>query len=483
MSSIIGRENEKKVLEELYTSSESEFLAVYGRRRIGKTYLIRQFFKRKGFFFEITGSALATPKEQIARFQREYGALFQPEGEVLSFKDWSEALHQLQLSLRQLTDNQKVTLFFDELPWLCKGSDFLSALEYCWNRHLSDMPNVLLIVCGSAAHWMLHNIVNNRGGLYGRLTAQMNLAPFSLSETETYLHAMDVKLPRKQICELYMTTGGVAKYLSYVKSGFSVSQTVNQLCFRPQSPLLPEFHRLYHSLFSKATAHVAIVNSLGTKRRGLKRLELLAATGLPNNGRTTTILEELELSGFVMQMPQYLHGKKEFKYYLIDEYSFFYLAWIDGMKSQILSGTDPDHWMKLAPSPSWNSWSGYAFEAICLKHIHKIREALQIGGVSCTVSHWKMTADSDLGERGVEIDLVIDRADNCINLCEMKFSCQEFSVSPAYAEELERKKRLFREKTKSKKALFTTLITSHGLSASSYATGAVDQSLTIEDLF
>jgi len=239
MSIIVGREKEKKVLDQLYDSRQPEFLAVYGRRRIGKTFLIRNFFKDRGFFFEITGSALATPKEQLSRFQRELSALFQTEGAGLDCKDWSEALHHLQVFLKKIPKTQKVTIFFDELPWLCKHSDFLSALEYCWNRHLSEMSNILLIVCGSAAHWMLHNIVNNRGGLYGRLTGQMNLAPFSLFEVENYLFANGIQLPRKQICELYMTTGGVAKYLSYVKPGFSAAQTVNQLCFRLQSPLEP----------------------------------------------------------------------------------------------------------------------------------------------------------------------------------------------------------------------------------------------------
>jgi len=483
MSEIIARQEEIEKLEKLYNSNQSEFLAVYGRYRIGKTFLIRQFFKNKGFFFEITGSALAAPKEQLFRFQRELTALFQPEGTSLDFNDWSEGLHHLQLFLRKLPKTQRIILFFDELPWLSMGSDFLSALEYCWNRHLSDMPNILLIVCGSAAHWMLHNIVNNRGGLYGRLTSQIHLAPFSLAETETYLLAKNVKLPRKQICELFMTTGGVAKYLSYAKPGFSAAQIVNQLCFRPQSPLLPEFHRLYHSLFSKALAHIAIVTCLGAKRRGLTRQELLTATGLSNSGHVTNVLEELELSGFIMQLPQHQHKKRGVKYHLVDEYSFFYLAWIDSIKSQILADADPNHWLKLSNSPSWKAWSGYAFETICLKHINKIREALQIGGVSCTVSHWQMLADTKSGEHGVEIDLVIDRADNCINLCEMKFSCDKFAITPAYAEELERKKRLFREKTKSKKALFTTLITCHGITSASYATGAVDQSLTIEALF
>lgn len=483
MDTIIGRKKEKQQLEELYTSDQPEFLAVYGRRRIGKTFLIRQFFKNKGLFFEITGSALATSKEQIARFQREMSALFHSEGASTTLNNWSEALHHLQLSLSKIPGNQRIILFFDELPWLCKDSEFLSALEYCWNRHLSDMRNILLITCGSAAHWMLHNIVNNRGGLYGRLTAQMHLAPFSLTETEIYLASKNIHLPRKQICELFMTTGGVAKYLSYVKPGFSAAQLVNQLCFQPQSPLLPEFHRLYHSLFSKAIAHIEIVKCLGSKRRGMTRAELLTATHLPNNGRTTLILEELELAGFILQMPQYQHRKKSSKYHLIDEYSFFYLAWIDGIKSRILSGSDPDYWMKLSSSPSWRAWSGYAFEALCLKHTQKIREALQIAGVNCAISHWQMPAKPEDNNRGVEIDLVIDRADNCINLCEIKFSSKEFAVSPVYAKELARKKRLFREQTKSKKALFTTLITCHGITVGSHATGAVDQHLKLEALF
>ena len=264
---IIGRTNEKLILLKLYTSKNAEFIAIYGRRRIGKTYLVSQFFKDKGIYLEITGSPNVTTAEQLLNFHREFTALFKREDDQSPPKDWSEAFYRLQQTLDEYSSAEKIILFFDEMPWLCeKDSTFLSALDYFWNRHASRMPNVLLIVCGSAASWMIHHIINNKGGLYGRLSAQIGLKPFTLSEVEQYLQAQGITLNRKQICELYMVTGGVPKYLAHLPRGNSSAQLIHHLCFTPQAPLLIEFHKLYHSLFSNPQKHVAIIKALANKK-------------------------------------------------------------------------------------------------------------------------------------------------------------------------------------------------------------------------
>ena len=481
---IIGRETELKILRKLYTSKKAEFLAVYGRRRIGKTYLITEYFKDKGIFFEVTGSPNASSSEHLLNFHREFCALFKKEDTQAQPKDWSEAFFRLQNILKEYSHVPKITIFFDEMPWLSgKGSKFLSALDYFWNRHASRMPNVLLIVCGSAASWMIHNVIHNKGGLYGRLSAKMNLRPFQLKEVEEYLQAQNIQLSRKQICQLYMVTGGVPKYLSLLERGNSATQLIQELCFTPQAPLLTEFHKLYHSLFEKPELHIAIIKALAQKRKGLTRTELNKILGTATSRATTNVLRELQESGFITLLPHLGNKIKEGLYILTDEYSLFYLDWIDDVKHLILQNSDPDYWVKQQATASWEAWAGYAFESMCLKHIASIKTSLKIGGVLSQESQWRFTPEKGRKEKGAQIDLVIDRADQCINLCEIKFSNKEFLISKQYAEELERKKSIFKEKTKTKKAVFITLITPYGVLENTHYHSIVDNQINIDELF
>lgn len=299
-----------------------------------------------------------------------------------------------------------------------------------------------------------------------------------MAETESYFHAKGIDLPRKQICEIYMATGGVSKYLSYVSPGLSSAQVIHALCFTPQSPLLTEFHKLYRSLFRKAKIHLKIVEALAKKRRGIKRSELLKLTKLPSNGKTTEILRELEESGFILTIPELNKTKKDMFYYLYDEYTLFYLSWIAPEKSALLNGVEKDHWIKRQSAASWKSWSGFAFEALCFKHIKELKEHLRIGSVSTKAGYWKL---SDNGKKVIEIDLVIDRADQCANLCEIKFSNELFVISKAYSDELRAKKIAFQKQNK--KALFTTMITPHGVKENSAYFSCVDHQLTLDALF
>ncbi|NGX33986.1 MAG: hypothetical protein K1060chlam1_00330 [Candidatus Anoxychlamydiales bacterium] len=480
-NSIIGRKDEKKLLEKLYRSQRAEFLAIYGRRRVGKTFLVREFFKDKGVLFEITGSYNVRNSDQLQNFHTEFCALFKNESGSDLPKNWKEALNRIKTSIKKIDKKQKIILFFDELPWLASSkSDFLSALDYMWNRHFSTMPNVLLIVSGSAASWMISNVINNTGGLYGRLSAHLRLLPFNLSETEEYLIAHGIELTKKQICEIYMITGGVPKYLSYLEAGKSATINIHELCFKPQSPLLTEFYKLYHSLFKNAEIHLQVIRVLSKKRRGLTRLELLKEANLSTSGRTSEVLQELEESGFIMTMPEIGKKLREMRYYLNDEYSLFYLNWIEPEKGILLQGVEKDYWIKRQVTPSWRSWAGFAFENLCLKHVSQIKDALQIGGVSTTSGYWKAMVN---GKKEIEIDLVIDRADNCMNLCEIKFYNVEFVVTKTYAKELMKKKALFYERTKTKKALFITLITPYGVRENVNFLDAVENQLSVEALF
>ncbi len=478
---IVGREEEKRLLEKLFCSERAEFLAVYGRRRVGKTYLVRNYFRNKGVFFEITGSFNRSPKDQLANFYTEFKALFDSAKESTTPKNWRDAFARLVKAVEMIEGKQKVILFFDELPWLSSGkSDFLSAVDYAWNRHFSSMPNVLLIVSGSAASWMIHHVVNNTGGLYGRLSAHLRLLPFTLYETRKYLQMREILLTDKQICEVYMVTGGVPKYLSYLERGLSAAQNIHMLCFTPQAPLLTEFHKLYHSLFQKAEMHLQIIRVLAKKRRGMSRSELLEKAKLTNSGRTSIVLQELEESGFITKLSRVGKKSKNSNYYLSDEYTLFYLRWIEDVKSELLRGIEPDYWIKKQSGQSFKSWAGFAFETLCLKHLSQIKSALQIGGVNTQATYWSFEMD---GKKEIEIDLVIDRADQCVNLCEIKFCQDEYAITKAYVDEVTRKKTLFAEKAQTKKALFMTLISPFGGVKNANFQNIIDQEIKLDALF
>lgn len=480
---IFGREKEIKILDRLYRSNKPEFLAIYGRRRVGKTYLIHEYYKNKGVYFCITGSANSNKKLQLRKFYRELLNTFPNLENSNEPKDWDEALYMLKEAIAKIDPTKKVILFFDELPWLASSrSGFLQALEYTWNQYLSHLNNVLLIVCGSAANWIIKKIINNKRGLYGRLSEVIKLNAFTLDETEKFLSSQGVLMSRKQIVELYMALGGIAKYLTYLQSGDSVAQTINRLCFTPQGQLVGEFNNLYQSLFDDSQKHIQIVRELAKKKNGISQKDLLKALKSLSGGQFSSILEELEESGFVAASPEFLKKTKDKKIWLIDEYSYFYISWIEPVRGSVILGNDKDYWLKMSSSPHWKSWSGYAFESICFKHVAQIKKKLGIGAVLTSESQWSYRS-KDQSEKGVQIDLIIDRKDDCINLCEIKFCHSKFTIDKDYALELRRKITVFREQTKTSKTIFLTIITPYGVQKNEYSTELVNQEIVLEDFF
>jgi uncharacterized protein len=476
MKTLYERQCEKNELEKLLHSHEAEFLAMYGRRRIGKTFLVTQYFRNKGTYLEITGIHKASLETQLNNFATVLSDVFYANKKQLHFTHWFDAFTQLHQHIAKISSTQKVIIFFDELPWFATSkSNFLPALEHCWNRYLSRMNNVLLIVCGSAASWMIDNVINNKAGLHGRLSKEMRLMPFTLSETERFLKAKQVDLPRKDITEIYMTMGGVAKYLTQIKPGRSATQIINDICFSRHGYLFKEFEKLYQSLFNHHEKHIEIIKQLAKKKIGIPRNELLRLAGLSSGGTSTKILKELECSGFIIKVPAHKKSHSAYHYRLVDEYSLFYLDWINHVPDTSLQGIEPDYWQKQRTSRRWSTWSGYAFETLCLKHIDKIKTALGIASVSTTSSSWHNVS--------AQIDLIIERADHCINLCEIKYCHSEFVIDKAYAEKLEHKKQQFQAATKTKKALFTTMITPYGVIINKHYLTAVQNQLTMDDLF
>ncbi|HWU88713.1 MAG TPA: ATP-binding protein, partial [Kofleriaceae bacterium] len=429
---LVGRRSERGLLLEALQSPEAELVAVFGRRRVGKTFLIREVYG-DAICFELVGMHDADVSRQLRVFAGVLGLSSPPA-------DWQSAFDQLRafLTVRIARRRSKQVVFFDEVPWLAsRRSGFLAAFEQFWNGWAVKQRKLVVVICGSAASWMLQKIVRQRGGLHNRVTRRIRLEPFSLVEIEEFLRSRHVAIGRYQMIELYMALGGIPHYLAQVRPGESAAEAIDRLCFARDGLLRTEFTDLYAGLFEKAERHEAVARALAARRRGMTRTQLLAVTGLGSGGAITKVLDELEQCGFVMQMPRLGHAKRDAVYWLADHYSLFFLKWVEHHR-----GGASGAWQRKRASPAWRAWSGLAFEAVCLRHIDSIRRALGIAGVETVEGTWEQRSAND--RDGVQVDLVIDRADRSVNLCEMKFSESEFVIDKAYARELERKRDAYR---------------------------------------
>ncbi len=467
---ITGRKSEIKRLKSYLGSRKSEFVAIYGRRRVGKTFLVRKTFDNQ-FSFQHTGLAKVGIKQQLSQFHMslvKYGAAhkFEPK----PARDWFQAFHELERLIESIPHKEKKVIFLDELPWLdTRNSNFISGLEYFWNSSASARDDVLLVVCGSAASWIIRNLLKNRGGLHNRITGRIRLNPFNLQETESFLQSKNVKYERRQILLIYMALGGIPYYLDFIEAEKSAQQNINDLCFASDAPFRSEYDNLYASLFNKHERHVSVVEALASKGKGLSRNEIVDKISLSDGGGLSRILKELEESSFIRKYKGFGKKRKEAMYQLIDMYSLFYIRFIRDADRDNLS-----FWLDAAQSPSFFSWAGYAFEIACLHHTYQIKAALGITGIQSSISSWQSSA--------AQIDLVIDRKDQVINLCEMKFSINPFSIDMKYAENLRNKLGNFRQETQTRKTLFLTFITSYGIAQNKYS-HLVNNSLTMDVLF
>jgi uncharacterized protein len=476
---LIGRAREQAVLREALESADAELVAVYGRRRIGKTFLVRQFFGTS-IAFELTGTHEGTLPAQLEAFATALGRAVGSRVALARPQTWGDAFRSLEAHLVSLPrkKRQKYVVFLDELPWLAtRRSGFLAAFEHFWNGWASAQPWLVIVICGSSASWMLSHVVKERGGLHNRVTRRLRLQALSLAESEEYLRARHVDLGRYQILELTMAFGGVPHYLNQAKPGQSAAQCIDRACFSPDGLLHDEFRNLYAALFERADRHEAVVRALARGRGGLDRHQTLGAAKMVSGGTATRVIDELVESGFLTSSAPLWHKQRDALYRLADEYSLFYLSWIEAQRG-LAEGT----WLKKRASPRFRSWSGLAFENICLRHVPAIKRALGIGAVETEDAPW-IHRPSDPEDQGVQIDLVIDRADQSINLCEMKFAESEFVLDKAYARELDRKREVFRRVTGTRKAVFLTLVTTYGLRQSEHAQRLGLEVVTMDALF
>ena len=478
---MIGRKNEQELLQEAIDKDRAQFIVVYGRRRVGKTFLINEFFHNTYAFKHTAVSPLnenLKPKKNLLKIQlkefyyslRSYGL---QAGEPIPV-DWFDAFHQLQELLEtKKNNNEPRVVFLDELPWLdTPRSNFMPAFEHFCNDWVLARRDVKLVVCGSATSWILDKLVNNKGGLYGRVTLPVFVEPFTLKECKEFFqeggHAMD----EYDIVEAYMAFGGIPYYLDQFRKGFSVPQNFDALLYGRQAPLADEFDRLFSSQFANPGELQKIVTMLAQKRSGYTRDEIAKTCGYTTGGGLSRMLSALEKSTFIA--PYIPFGEKNVKYRLTDLFCLFYLKHVKDNRNAT------NYWQSQFNSPAMSAWSGYAFEDVCRTHIRQLKAALGIGDVNTRESSWVVPGTET--ERGMQIDLVIDRDDRKICLCEMKFSQGKFSVGRDYAEKLQERIRRTMEFTDNEKPVISVLVTTYGIERNDYA-GKFQKVITMQDLF
>lgn len=475
---MIGRKEEIKKIELLLTAERSDFLAVTGRRRVGKTYLIDSLLKER-YCFSLTGIQNGNTQQQLTNFAiklAEYNGSFTPK--VL--QNWQMAFLHLKTHLMTLDKSEKHVIFIDELPWVATArSGFIQMLAHFWNDYLSKESHFLLVICGSATSWISQKIINDKGGLHNRITEIIHLQPFKLSEVKAFLESKNLRLTNQEIAKIYMVLGGIPFYLDNLRKGESFAAAIERICFSPTGLLRNEYQNLYQALFNQAELHQTIVSTLANRQYGLSRLDILKSLNVKGSGSYQRALEELIVSDFIIENAPFGNKKRGNFYRLTDEYSIFYHRFIKPNR-KYTQGL----WQQLATSQSYNpeysGWAGFAFETLCHKHIEEIKNALGIAAVYTEIYSFRMVGNSE--NDGFQIDLIIDRKDDCINLCEIKFYADKFLITKSYYEQLLQKRQQFITQTKTKKQVFLTFITNHGLVQNQYANEIIDAEVVLEDL-
>jgi uncharacterized protein len=473
---MIGRQEEISILNKLLNSERSELLLVTGRRRVGKTYLIREIFK-ENICFEFIGTQYGDTENQLQKFALETGNFFPEKSQNVSLKNWSIAFRHLSNCIEGLrkTKNKKV-IFFDEFPWIAQHkSNFLQEFDYWWNSWASKQ-NIVVVITGSAASWMIQKVVNNKAGLHNRITQRVHLQPFTLKETQQFFESKKINLDLYQTLQIYMVMGGIPHYLENIEKGESAAQNINRICFTANGLLRNEFQNLYAALFDHSENHVSIVKILSQKWKGLSRQEIIASTNFTDGGGLTKVLDELEACGFIIRIIPLGKKSKDTLYRLIDEFSLFYLHFIEGSRA-----SSKDVWMQKSTTQSFLTWQGYSFENICIRHSEAIKSALGISGIYVEVSAFLFKGNSETS--GFQIDMLLDRADNTMNLCEMKFYNSEITVDKSMADLLRKRRARFKEVSGTKKLIFNTLITTYGVQTNEHSLSQIDQIITMDKLF
>lgn len=468
---IIGRQAEKKLLEEVVQSTKSEFVAITGRRRVGKTFLVKEYFENC-LTFQTAGMSNENTSHQLKAFYQDLlGSGL--HNDSVAPKDWIEAFALLRQLLESSPAKRKI-VFLDELPWMdTPRSGFVAALEHFWNVWASARHDIVLIVCGSATSWMMDKLINNHGGLHNRITRSIFLQPLTLGESEAFLLRKGFMLSRYEEAVCYMVFGGIPYYLDLLEPGLTLTENIDGLLFRREGMLRHEFRNLYAALFKNSDDYIAVVKALSKKGYGMTRDEIIRYTGIGSNGGLTKVLRNLEYCGFIRSYDVFKGKRGEsIIYQLVDFYTLFYFMFLQNSKT-----ATGHYWASLQGKPQFYTWAGLTFELLCLTHIAQIKSALGISGIETLEYAWR-----DNSINGAQVDMVIERADPTINICEMKFSQNEYEITAEYERKLRDKLSAFSSLVKRKKSLQLTMITTYGVKRNTHS-GIVAKSIVLDQLF
>lgn len=471
---LIGRERECAELERCLATDRSELVIVYGRRRIGKTFLVEQYFDKK-FDFWYVGAHGLTSRAQLRMFAK---TLKEYSGKSsYQFSDWFDAFDALKDYLATLPSDRKRLVFIDEMPWMDTGrSSFVAALENFWNGWAMSQENIMLIATGSATSWMRDKLIGNKGGLHARVTCQLHIRPFTLHEVELYLEKLGMEWSRYNILQAYMLLGGVPYYYSILSPSLSLAQNIDALCFSPDGKLRIEFDELYNALFQNADCYITVTKLLAESKSGMTFQEISKQIHLEGS-KLTRVLNNLERCDFIERWSQFGKKKQGERFRLVDFYTKFYYKYIANNNTK-----DEQWWTKNCDKTAILSWMGNCFELVCLGHHRQIKAALGIAGVSTSISTWCCKPNEEEQTPGAQIDMLIDRADHIIHLCEMKFSNDAYIISKDYETSLRDRSGLFRYMTNTKKSVVHTFVTTYGVANGKHKS-IVHSEVTMDDLF
>ena len=493
MSKLIGRNSEIKRMKLLTSSQNAQFWAIFGRRRIGKTYLIRNFFtNRDCVFCEVTGQKGKNLARQLAHFQASIEKSFFEQERLPQFKNWDEAFEALSTGLRIASNKkpeQELVVFLDELPWLAtRRSGLLDALDHFWNTKNQHFPNLRLIICGSAASWMIDKVIFSKGGLHNRLTATFRLSPFTLSETKDFLKQIKFcPLDESQILQLYMCMGGVPYYLSFVRSDYTASQNIGSLFFGG-GELSDEYERLFAPLFENSETHDRIVRTLCNSPQGLIREEIVEKAKIPAGRTATVALKELEEAGFLEKFLPMDRKTREIIFRVTDEFCIFHFKWIRNTNPGQKARSGIDYWQLQSQTQAFASWSGLAFERVCYKHVPQIAEKLGVRSLFSKFGPWSTRRKEKQNkfipnDPGAQIDLLFVRSDHVTTIVEIKYRPDSFEISKKDRADLESKINCYRTVTKSKDYINLAIVSPHGVKETEASRGLVSGVVELEDLF
>jgi uncharacterized protein len=470
---MVGRVEEIKILDDALQSAQSELIAIYGRRRIGKTYLIREYFAKQ-LVFSMSGLYEGTIAEQLREFTACLKLAYKSELTFQNPKDWFEAFGMLKTLIESQPKKAKKVIFLDEVPWLATPkSRFLTAFESFWNGWASARTDIVLIICGSASAWMIQKIEKSKGGLYNRVTKRIVLKPFTLLETEDFFKSKGIILSRNHIVELYMMLGGVPHYLNQVRKGETPAIAVDRLIFGKEGILSDEFDQLFISLFGSEGLHKTIIEILAQNRYGLLREALLAKLKIVSSGWFTNIITELEASGFIEVQRPFSKKTKDALIKVVDNYSLFYESFKKDKTIQ--------NWTIAQNTQKWKIWSGLTFENVCFYHHKNILKALGLSGIQAIAHTWHHRGNTEMA--GAQIDMLIERADKAINICEIKYNENPFIITKTYAQEMRMKMAAFNHFSKNRKTIFCTFITSGGIATNPESSALISTTVALNDLF